>query len=326
MHGSEQPRLTVLIVTYNHEAYIRQAVESVLMQKLSERYQVIVADDGSTDKTRTIIDEIFSGSLRAPPVRFLDSAVNRGITENYRRSFAACDTEYVAIIEGDDYWIHPGKLAAQIAFLDKHLECAAVSANYFVYDENACRFTARATINTEFSYIDARGLINDNLIGNFSTCMYRLAALKAIPDALYLGTAYDWGVNICVARNALLGFLHTPFSVYRIHDRGTWNGLRQNERLAAHLEVVDHYNKATDFVFDTEFKALARRLNRSLLEAGGDRPGGDRPWLPRIYAILLACVPPGIPWVLRLTGHAMKRFLLPPIIPIAIRKLRGRRP
>src|ERR1700760_16359 len=51
MHGSEQPGLTVLIVTYNHEAYIRQAVESVLMQKLSERYQVIVADDGSTDKT-----------------------------------------------------------------------------------------------------------------------------------------------------------------------------------------------------------------------------------------------------------------------------------
>ena len=130
----------------------------------------------------------------------------------------------MAFLEGDDYWIHPGKLAAQMAFLDEHLECAAVSANYFVYDEKSSRFTARATINSDFSYLDARGLISDNMIGNFSTCMYRLASLRSVPENLYDGTAYDWGVNISVARNALIGFLHTPFSVYRVHDKGTWNG------------------------------------------------------------------------------------------------------
>jgi glycosyltransferase involved in cell wall biosynthesis len=319
MPDTERPRLTVLIVTYNHEVYIRRAVESVLMQRVLDRYEVIVADDGSTDNTLRIIDETFAGSPAAPPFRYLDNTVNRGVTENYRRSFSVCDTEYVAVLEGDDYWIHPGKLAAQMAFLDEHLECAAVSANYFVYDEKSSRYTARAIINSEFSYIDARGLIHDNLIGNFSTCMYRLAALKAIPDFLYLETAYDWGVNICVARNALIGFLHTPFSVYRVHDRGTWNRLRQSERIAVQLKGIAHYNRSTDFVFDPEFQELGRRLKRSLTLADGDKP-----WPRRIRAVLLACVPPGIPSSLKLIGIAATRFLLPPIIHIAIAKLRKR--
>jgi glycosyltransferase involved in cell wall biosynthesis len=318
MPEAERSRLTVLIVTYNHETYIRRAVESVLLQKVHERYEVIVADDSSTDKTRTIIEEIFANAPAAPPFRYLDWTRNRGITENYRRSFKACETEYVAIIEGDDYWIHPGKLDAQMAFLDEHLECSAVSANYFVYDENSSRLTARASINSDFSYLDARGLINDNLIGNFSTCMYRLTALKAIPDLLYEGTAYDWGVNICVARDALIGFMHTPFSVYRVHDKGTWNSLRQNERIGVQLTVIEHYNRSTGFAFDTEFEALAVRLKKSLL----DDVTGQPSWPLRIRAILIACIPPGIPWILQSLGKALSESVVPPIIPIAIKKLR----
>lgn len=317
MSDLQRPRLTVLIVTYNHEAYIRQAVESVLMQKVAERYQVIVADDASTDNTRKIIDELFSGSVSAPPVRHLDCTVNRGVTENYRRSFWACDTDYVAVLEGDDYWIYPAKLAAQMAFLDEHLECAAVSSNYFVYDEPASRFTARSAINQKFSYIGARELINDNMIGNFSTCMYRLSALRAIPETLYDEVAYDWGVNICIARSALIGFLHTPLSVYRVHDKGTWNRLDQDERAAMQLKVIDHYNKATDFVFDTEFEELMLRLQLSLA-----RVGGTKSWRRRIKAVLLASVPPVILWILTWIVRVIRRFLLPPIIPIAIRKLR----
>jgi glycosyltransferase involved in cell wall biosynthesis len=318
MPDAVRPRLAVLIVSYNHQAYIRKAVESVLMQKVPEPFEVVVADDGSTDDTRRIIEETLVGSQAAPSFRYLDYSANRGITENYRRSFAACDTEYVAVIEGDDYWINPGKLAAQMAFLDEHRECAAVSSNYFVYDEKRASQSARSRIDKEFSYIDARQLIHDNLIGNFSTCMYRLEALKSIPELLYRGIAYDWGVNICVARCGLIGFHHTPFSVYRVHDQGTWNGLAERERIETQLRVIDHYNKCTDFVFDSEFQILAKRLERSLA-----RTGRDRPWPRRIGAILLACVPFGLVCVLRW----MLRFLIPPIVPITIRKMRtgGRR-
>src|SRR5271154_1568631 len=95
-----KPRVTVLVVTYNHEPYIRQAIQSVLMQRFAEPYQVLVADDGSNDRTREFIEELFkAGGHEAPEMRFLDYTVNLGITQNYRRAFEACETEYVAVIE-----------------------------------------------------------------------------------------------------------------------------------------------------------------------------------------------------------------------------------
>jgi glycosyltransferase involved in cell wall biosynthesis len=313
------PRITVLVVTYNHEAYIRQAIESVLMQRLAEPYLVVVADDASSDGTRAIIKELFDAAgSDAPTMQFLDHAANLGVTRNYQRAFAACETDYVAVIEGDDYWITPGKLAVQLAFLDTHRECAAVSANHFVYDEAEQRYAAKSLVNSEFSYLDARSLIDNNLIGNFSTCMYRLSALKALPKKLFAGTAYDWGVNICVARNALIGYLHTPLSVYRVHNGGTWSSMEADEQLEAQLRVIDHYDAVTDRNFQTEFKDLQDRLELSLR-----RSGSWRPWLPRATAVLYACVPPFVILGSRWIGRKAVELLVPPILPIALRKYRA---
>ena len=313
------PRITVLVITYNHEAYIRQAIESVLMQRLAEPYLVVVADDASSDGTRAIIKELFDAAgPEAPAVRFLDHAGNLGVTRNYQRAFAACETDYVAVIEGDDYWITPEKLALQLAFLDTHRECAAASANHFVYDEAEQRYAAKSSINPDFSYLDARSLIDNNLIGNFSTCMYRLSALRALPKGLFAGTAYDWGVNICVARNALIGYLHTPLSVYRVHNGGTWSSLDMDEQHEAQLRVIDHYNAVTDRIFETEFKDLQGRLQLSI-----GRSGLRRPWLPRVRAILHACVPPFIILGSRWMGQKAVQLLVPPILAIALRKYRA---
>jgi glycosyltransferase involved in cell wall biosynthesis len=278
-----------------------------------------VADDASSDGTRQIIKEFLDAAgPDAPTSRFLDHAGNLGVTQNYRRAFAACETDYVAVIEGDDYWINPEKLALQVDFLDTHRECAAVSGNHFVYDTAEQRFTPKSAIDPSFTYLDARSLIDNNLVGNFSTCLYRLSALKALPKGLFTGTAYDWGVNICVARNALIGYLNTPLSVYRVHNGGTWSGLEIDERLEAQLRVIDHYDAVTDHIFQPEFTELQRRLELSL-----SRSGPWRPWLPRIRAILYACVPPfiilGSRWIRRET----MRLLVPPILLIALRKYRA---
>jgi glycosyltransferase involved in cell wall biosynthesis len=314
------PRLTVLIVCYNHEAYIRRACESVLQQKLNEPFKVVIADDDSTDSTRQVIAEIFaSAGAMAPSVQFLDMTRNLGITKNYQRAFAACETEYVAVLEGDDYWIHPEKLALQLAFLDLHRECAAVSANYFVYDEKACRITARSQIDEKYSYLDSRMLILENIIGNFSTCMYRLEALRGLPERLFHGTVYDWGVNLAIGRSALIGFLHTPLSVYRVHEQGTWSGMTSNQQIDAQLRVIDHYNISFDYVFDDEFHALKRALQMSPALLAWDR----RLWGPRLGAILVACIPPVISISMKWCFRRLIPLFVPPLLPIGIRKFRN---
>ena len=273
------PTLTVVLVTYNHERYIRQALDGLVMQRVPFDIEIVVADDGSTDETREIIRE-YMQRVSGFNVRFLDWSQNLGVTRNYRRAFLACSTEYVAVLEGDDYWVNPDKLAIQLEYLDKHRECVACANNYFVYYEDKLQFTARAAINEDSSYADARSLIHDNLIGNFSTCMYRSAALRTIPPQVFETRSYDWIVNICLSRYGLIGFLHQAMSVYRVHGNGAWSMMTDVERVAAQLSQISEYDRLTDRAFAPEFEQFLRetppgqrkgRVFRPIDKTGSDR-------------------------------------------------------
>jgi glycosyltransferase involved in cell wall biosynthesis len=253
-------RLSVLLITYNHQAYIAEAIESIMMQNISESFEIVVADDASSDKTLDILRGL---AVRYPsvPFRFLDASPNLGITKNYQRAFAVIESEYVAVIEGDDYWTDPSKLQLQFDFLNKHRECDLCSANYYIYEEDTCRYTARSPEGEGFIVFGARELIADNLVGNFSTCMYRTSALKSLPAEIFNMRSYDWAVNICVGKQKLIGFLKSPMSVYRIHKGGAWSLLTQPEKIRAQIQLIPGYDKLTNGVFNAEFMQLSSRLS-----------------------------------------------------------------
>lgn len=273
------PRLlTVLLITYNHEAFVEQALESVLMQRTDDPFEVLVADDCSTDGTLRIVERF---AREHPDVRFafLDAGRNVGITRNYQRAFSAVRSEYVAVLEGDDYWVDPRKLQTQLDFLDCHREFGLCSVNYYVFEEDACRFTPRVPAAEGHAAIGARDLIADNVVGNFSTCMYRTRVLRQIPAEIFEIRSYDWAINICVAKQCLIGFLRKPMSVYRIHQGGSWSLLSHPEKVRAQLKLIPEYDRATGGVFGAEFAQLADRLSAYLsgLEHAGAPPAPTDP-------------------------------------------------
>ena len=97
--------IDILLVAYNQEKYIRQALDGIFIQRLENdiKMRIIVADDASRDNTLAIIKR------RAPespfPMVFLPEESNMGISKNYKRSFASTEAECVVILEGDDYWL-----------------------------------------------------------------------------------------------------------------------------------------------------------------------------------------------------------------------------
>lgn len=268
MGNNNRSRLSVLLITYNHAAHVAKAMESILMQDIAEPFELIVADDGSTDGTVEIVKALLTKNPSLT-VTYLDASVNRGITQNYKRSFNACGTEYVAVLEGDDYWCSPSKLREQVAFLDEHRECDLCSVNYYVYEQERAQFTPRTRISEEYIVFGARELIHDNLVGNFSTCMYRTKALKAIPPEIYEIRSYDWAINICLASNGLIGFLTRPMSVYRIHTGGAWSNLEHVEKLQAQLDMIPEYDRVTKNQFHVEFMVLAERIRNVIADARG---------------------------------------------------------
>lgn len=259
-------RISVLLVTYNHENHIRQALDALFWQLVEGPIEFIIADDFSSDNTVDIIKEYEEKDDRFH-FNYLDNNINLGITKNYQRGFAACTGKYVAILEGDDYWISPFKLQRQIDFLDLHWECNLCSVNYFVFEESRFHFYPRATLGNGHRLIGARDLITDNLVGNFSTCMYRKSALDALPDKLFEICSYDWIMNICVARSSLIGFLEEPLSVYRLHSNGVWTQKTHIEKLKAQLEVIPEYDILTNHVYQAEFDLLSNRIQQMISTA-----------------------------------------------------------
>lgn len=258
--SAHPPEISILLVTFNHELYVDQALASIASQAYDGAVEVVVADDASTDSTVERIRVWALAHEDRLAVRFLEATENLGITRNYQRGFAACAGRYVAVLEGDDYWTSPSKLTRQIDFLDEHLECNLCSTNYFVYDVDCARFTPRTNIAEGHILLSARQLIADNIVGNFSTCVYRNDALAHLPPRLFEMKSYDWIVNICIARNSLIGYLNAPMSVYRIHSGGAWSSGTAKAKIMAQRDAIDGYNALTSGIFSKEFSDLRRRL------------------------------------------------------------------
>lgn len=115
-----KPLVSVCITTYNHAAWVAQAVESILAQRTSFGVEVIVGDDCSADATVEIVRRL--AGQHPDRVRLLEAAQNMGMRANYRRTIEAARGKYIAICDGDDYWVDCEKLERQVAELERDAE------------------------------------------------------------------------------------------------------------------------------------------------------------------------------------------------------------
>jgi glycosyltransferase involved in cell wall biosynthesis len=114
----KSPKVSIIVLAYQHEHYLAEAVESLAVQKAPFDYEIVIGEDASSDATRNVALAL----QRKYPhlVRVLYSERNRGMMGNFRFTLSHCRGEYLAGCEGDDFWIDEGKLARQVAALDAH--------------------------------------------------------------------------------------------------------------------------------------------------------------------------------------------------------------
>lgn len=113
-------KLSVFVVTYNQEQYIRQCLDSIVMQQVNFDYEVIIGEDCSTDRTPQICDEY---AKKYPFIHVYHHPKNLGLVKNWEFVLNHCTGEYVAMIEGDDYWTNPKKLQTQVDYLEANWDC-----------------------------------------------------------------------------------------------------------------------------------------------------------------------------------------------------------
>jgi glycosyltransferase involved in cell wall biosynthesis len=233
-------KVSVLMITYNHEKYIAQAIESVLMQKTDFRYELIVGEDCSTDGTREIVQEY---SRKYPEiVRARLSERNLGARENFLGIFGASRGKYLALLEGDDYWTSPQKLQAQADLLDAHPE-ASLCAHPCIWRYEDGSRPDEVVPELPAGFYGVENLLHGDRL---STCsvMFRRVLDNIKPDCYKHLAMGDLPLFVELARRGSVCLLSETMGVYRIHGGGVWSGMaairREKECLALYRALYDN--------------------------------------------------------------------------------------
>ena len=123
--SSPLPLVSVCCITYNHEKFIREAIEGFLMQETNFDYEIIIANDCSPDNTDAIVQEYIHHHPKGKLIKYFKHEQNLGATPNFIFALQQCTGKYIALCEGDDYWTDPLKLQKQVDFLEANEEYSA---------------------------------------------------------------------------------------------------------------------------------------------------------------------------------------------------------
>jgi len=213
---AKAPKVSVITITYNHEDYIGQAIESIVSQKVKFNFEFIIADDASTDRT----PEIIASYARKYPdvIKPILRKKNIGAQNNFKDAISKAAGEYIALCEGDDYWISSYKLQKQADFLDAKKEYSLVFHPVrVIYEDKKNDDTVYPSPDRSHDFT-LEGLLRENFIQTNSV-LYRKQDYSELPtDILPL----DWYLHLYHAQFGDIGFIDSVMSVYRRHSGGMW--------------------------------------------------------------------------------------------------------
>jgi glycosyltransferase involved in cell wall biosynthesis len=257
-------KVSVMMITYNHEGYIAQAINSVLMQNVDFDYELVIGEDCSTDNTRNIVADFRD---RYPDkIRLVLSNSNVGMIKNAIRTLQACQGEYVALLEGDDYWTCTDKLQKQVDFLEGHPECTICFHNAVVVNDSGSQVLRNYCSSTQKEISTLEDLLKADFIPTCSM-MFRNGLFGAFPDWIYKLPMGDWPLLVFNAQHGKIGYVNEIMASYRVHATGVYSRLGYAGRLQAEIQFYKPINAYLNYQYDDLIQTLlADRWDRLAIE------------------------------------------------------------
>jgi glycosyltransferase involved in cell wall biosynthesis len=254
--------VSVILLTYNHERFLTQAIESVLAQRTRTPFELLITEDCSTDRSREIIDAF---AARHPDrIRVFISEHNLKSNESTLRALRAARGRYLAFLDGDDYWTSNDKLQRQVDFLDTHQQCTMCFHNAMVVRDDG------STLKREFTAInlptitELPNLLRGNYIAGCSA-MIRRDVLQDIPAWYEYANYGDWPLYVFAAQRGSIGFLPEAMGVYRLHDEGVWSSATRDRQIQG---IIQFYNSISNHLGPSYRAQILPMLARYYFELG----------------------------------------------------------
>lgn len=220
-------KVSISCLVYNHEPFIRQTIESILAQKVNFDYEILIHDDASTDNSQNIIREYtekYPDIIK--PIYQTENQFSKGVDIGCKYNLPRAKGKYIALCDGDDYWIDPYKLQKQVDFLDSHTDYALCCHRALVKYEDSNRAPHRMPDDSIFTNnISYELLLETNFIVT-SSVMYRLdnrvisALTNEVPKDIL---PYDWYTYFLIVNGQKIKLMEDVMSVYRINPQSIWS-------------------------------------------------------------------------------------------------------
>lgn len=255
---SEEIIVSVCMITYNHEKFISEAIEGVLMQKTTFPIELIIGEDCSTDATRSICVDYKKNYPEIIKLQLPET--NKGMMRNFIENMQAATGKYIALCEGDDYWTDPYKLQKQVDFLDANEEYSFCFHDNIILNQKTGEKRIRIGERLIDRTVDLKSIILEKNMATATLVFRNIINWKKIPEWFSQIGQGDYGLVVLLAENGFGQFLPDVMSVYRIHDGGVWSG---NKQRSYHInEDIKFYNFLYDY-FSQPHIRKAIKLKRS---------------------------------------------------------------
>lgn len=239
--------VSICCITYNQEDYIRDAIESFLRQKTDFKYEIIIHDDASTDNTANIIKEYekkYPDIIK--PIYQKENQYKKGKKASLI-SYSYAKGKYIAVCEGDDYWIDDNKLQKQVDYMEKHKKCAFCFHNaqimdlkyntkkiFIPYNKNLKKFIKKDNIYN----VGELELLEFIPTASF---MFRTENLSKMPDWFEKCFVGDWPLKLIMTSFGYAYYINEVMSVYRKNAKGSVtnkNNLKEKQSIEGKKELL----------------------------------------------------------------------------------------
>lgn len=259
--------VSVCCIVYNHEKYLRNALDSFLMQKTKFDFEIIIHDDASTDgslKVALEYQEKYPDVVRVECEK--ENTYSKG--EKILVPFAKCAKgRYLAYCEGDDYWCDENKLQKQVDVLENNTNFSACAHNTIVMNEETKKKQLLNTVEQKDSIMGVSRVLRweKAFCFHLSSLVVCKELVKEVPLFYQCTNGFeDYPLSLLIASKGDIYYLNDSMSVYRKFTQGSWSMQNRNnfERVMKHktsmIQMFSEFDKYSDYKYHREIKACIR--------------------------------------------------------------------
>ena len=277
--------VSICCLVYNHEKYLRQCLDSLLMQKTDFIYEILIHDDASTDGSTDIIreyEEKYPDIIK--PIYQTENQYSKGVLISWTYQFPRAKGKYLAICEGDDYWVDSEKLQVQFDYMEENLNCSFCTHVVQHVTESGETLNVFSPRDRMDSQVIPKDVITRNLLSSkpymFQTSSFfvRKSIMEIyygnLPKFFKVSKVGDAPLKLFFAAKGDYYFISRIMSCYRVNSIGSWsssindNNKKKEELIHATILSLKSFDEFTNYKYSLEIheKCIEKEFELLLIQ------------------------------------------------------------